>query len=339
MKTRPERWRLKRSVAGRSGLRFPGREDWKRAGFRLLVALLVGGVAFWSTAGPALPQIAWGTNGHVLTWRQFSTPHFRIVYTAGGDTAAARAAWCAERAYGSVARDLGLAAPFRTALVLNTAEDVANGFASPLGHFLWVWSKADPKTTAGPLDWLSRVVTHEFAHMATYRTVRNRLGLYWEGLALGTLPMWFLEGTAQFESEPVDEHRELLLRVAALDSALLPLPRMNGFIGSNRIESRLLYEQGQSLLRYVLQNHGSADLRRLLRAHRALPANFSWTMKRALGQSSRTAYRDWRRELEHFYREQWGRRERLYGSERRLRLPFQGVYAVRWRPGDSTCFA
>ena len=284
-------------------------------------------------------QVAWGTNGHVLKWRQLTTHHFRVIYTAGGDTAAATVAWIAERAHAFVSRDLGVHGDFRTSLVVNTAEDVANGFASPLGHFMWVWSRGDPKTTAGPLDWLSRVVTHEFAHMATYRAERNGLGLYWEGLALGTLPMWFLEGVAQFESEPVDLHRELLLRVAALDSALLSLPRMNGFIGANRIEARLLYEQGQSLLRYLLREGGSAQLRHVLREHRSVPLNFNWTLRRVLGVSSKAAYRRWRDDLVRFYRRHWAERERLYGRERRLRLPFQGVYAVRWRPGDSTCFA
>ncbi len=298
-----------------------------------------GVVLLLTAAGSAGAQIAWGTNAHVLKWRQIATPHFRIIYTTGGDTAAAQTAWCSEEAYRFVTRDLGDRTDFRTSVVLNTAEDVANGLASPLGHFLWVWSKADPKTTAGPLGWLPRVVTHEFAHMATYRAVRNRLGLYWEGLALSTLPMWFLEGVAQFESEPVDSHRELLLRVAALDTGLLSLARMNGFIGANRLESRLLYEQGQSLLRYILKERGSRDLRRLLRAHRTLPVNFSWTMKRVLGYSSRTAYCSWRWRLEQFYREHWADRERLYGREKHLRLPYQGVYAVRWRPGDSTCFA
>ena len=76
--------------------------------------------------------------------------------------------------------------------------------------------------------------------------------------------MWFMEGIAQWEGETWDTHRDMLLRMTVLGGKLLPPSKLEGFAGTDIRESRLVYEQGHSLVRFIAAKYGRNKSKEIL---------------------------------------------------------------------------
>ncbi len=294
-------------------------------------------VLLFSCLIPAIlfAQLPNGRTHPELVWRTFDTDHFRIIFHQGLDSLAFNAAGIAEDVYGPIARDLGVDIPQKTLLILTDVDDISNGIANPLDHSIFIWTQDPQKQTTGTLSWLRRLIGHEFGHIATFWACRNGRGKWWELLTLGTMPSWFLEGVAQVESERWGAHRDLLVRSSIQTESLLPLRRMDGFVGADLVDGRLVYEQGHSLMRFATSRYGRDVMRRLIREHRKLPVSFSWSMKRATGLSVGDLDQDWRsavcEEAADFSRG----REPSDALGDRIDIPLQAVNGVRVSPDGS----
>ena len=277
-------------------------------------------------------QLPDGRNHPELKWQELETTHFRILYHQGLEQLAGEAAIIAENAYTRITTDLHTEIPSRTTLILSDVDDITNGIANPLDHTIFIWTYGANKLATGTIPWLKRVISHEFGHVATFWAGRTRLGKWGELLTLSTSPTWFLEGVAQYEAESWDAHRNALLRSAFNCNALISAPRMDGFIGTNQIESRLVYEQGHALMRYIEKKYGSDAAARLIATHRKFPLSFSRTMKKVLGKSMDEIYNDWETTLSEAYLDL-----DLSGHHLEvLTTSFQGVMGVRYHPGGKT---
>ena len=220
----------------------------------------------------------------------------------------------------------------KTVVILSDYDDISNGMAYPLGHYIYIWTQPFKKYTTGRMRWLRRVITHEYAHIVTFWAMRNRLGTPWELLGLGFMPIWFIEGVAQYEAERWDDHRELLLRVANSDAQLLSRAKIEGYIGADQIDSRLVYEQGHSLVRYIAARFGQEKIAAILQTHRKLPISFNWSVKRALGVSEKTLYRDWHKQISDELKSEFDSKERVADFGTCINSDLQGNYGVRWSP-------
>ncbi|MDZ7262838.1 MAG: hypothetical protein ONB05_12135, partial [candidate division KSB1 bacterium] len=250
-------------------------------------------------------QLSIGTNHPELDWKIFETPHFKIIYHKGIEVQAEEVAQVAEEVYGPITQDLGVEPRGKTTIIVSDYDDISNGLSMPLGHYIFIWAQSFKKYTTGRMKWLRRVVAHEFTHQINFWGVRGFPGTIRELLALGFMPMWFVEGLAQYEAETWDTHRDLLLRVAAVDMRLLPPKKLEGFIGADQIDARLVYEQGHSLVRYIAAKYGPDKIRLILRKHRAFPFSFNWALKRAIKVNENKLYQDWWAEVTGHYLHQW----------------------------------
>lgn len=238
-------------------------------------------------------QLPDNRNHPELQWQEIETEHFRILYHQGLEALANKAANIAETHYYRITCDLRTDIPGKTTLILSDVDDISNGSASPLNNTIFLWTYGANQLTTGTLPWLERVIGHEFGHIATFWASRNCLGK-WGGLfTLGTTPTWFLEGISQYEAETWDVHRNMLLRIARQSGALLPTTKLDGFVGADQIDGRLVYEQGHGLVRYLSQTYGENTIAELIAAHRKWPFSFSHTLKRTLGKNMSDLYTDW----------------------------------------------
>jgi hypothetical protein len=123
-------------------------------------------------------------------------------------------------------------------------------------------------------------------------------------------PLWFAEGTAQFESSRMgfdawDSHRDMLLRTAALEDQLLSLEFMHSF-ANHGIKSELgPYTQGFSLVRYIASHYGEETISKIWsemsRIHRV---TIDAALKAVLGISEKDLYEAWKREITEKYEKQ-----------------------------------
>ncbi len=147
---------------------------------------------------PILPQ-----NPPALRWRELRSPHFRVLFPAGLDSAAQRTAGRLEAVYGSHGQTLGVTAR-PIAVVLQNQTTVANGFVTFLPRRAEFFTTPDQGQGLGTVDWLDGLVVHEFRHVNQFDKARQGFGrvlvpLLGEGglgvSALG-VPQWFFEGDA-----------------------------------------------------------------------------------------------------------------------------------------------
>lgn len=228
----------------------------------LLIALL----AFSATS-------ALGNSNRKGKWYTHETRHFRIVYHDEVKAQADFAKGFLEQAYAAMVGRLEV--PDRNILitvVLTGMVDESNGYATPLGHKIVIWTRPGQVIASNDIAWLRRVLTHELAHQITFLALRNFFGIYGELYKSSGLPVWFLEGLAQYLGESWDAKRNTFFAHALYNSALEPYPAMAAFTKLDPVSGRLVYEQGHAFVRFIAaRNGGPAFLGRLLRKVTMVP--------------------------------------------------------------------
>lgn len=209
---------------------------------------------------------ALGNSNRKGDWYTHETRHFRIVYHGEVKAQADFAKGFLEEAYTTMlgrleVRDQNLL----ITVVLTGMVDESNGYATPLGHKIVIWTRPGQVIASNDIAWLRRVLTHELAHQITFLALRNFFGIYGELYKSSGLPVWFLEGLAQYLGETWDAKRNTFFAHALYNSALEPYPAMAAFTKLDPVSNRLVYEQGHALVRYIAdRNGGPAFLGRLL---------------------------------------------------------------------------
>ena len=168
---------------------------------RPLLLLLPALLAARLTPAQSLPIITQNPPG--LRWEEVRTPHFRVIYPRGIDTAAQRTAGRLEAVHQADGQTLGVEAQ-PVAVVLQNQTTVSNGFVTFLPRHAEFFTTPDQTQGLGTVDWLDGLVVHEFRHVNQFdkarqgfgRVVVPLLGDGGLGVAAVGVPQWFFEGDA-----------------------------------------------------------------------------------------------------------------------------------------------
>ena len=277
-------------------------------------------------------QLSFSQNHPELKWQKIETPHFAIIFHQGVDSVAVQVSQIAEQIYPQITDDIGVKPPGRTPIMVTDYLDDSNGLTTPLGHYIFLWTRAMEKYTTGDEDWLKSLVAHEFTHMVSFYAVRGFGGFWSELIALGFIPTWYLEGTAQFEAEKWCAHRDMLLRVVSYHQDVLPYKKLSGFIAADQIDSRLVYEEGHSLVRYIAHRFGNEKIKEIFHKFRAFPVSFNLALKRAIGLSEKELFLQWKKDIDAHYKSQYENQIPVTEIGDTVDLPFQAIYGARWSP-------
>ena len=167
--------------------------------------LLLPGLLSLLLAGPVLAQSlpVLSQNPPALRWQEVRTPHFRVLYAGGLDSAAQRTAGRLEQLHGPGVATLGVH-PRPISVVLQSQTTVSNGFVTFLPRHAEFFITPEQGLGLGTVDWLDGLVVHEFRHVGQFEKARQGVGrvlgpLLGDG-ALGVaavgVPQWFFEGDA-----------------------------------------------------------------------------------------------------------------------------------------------
>jgi|GEM_PF-1198948 len=249
-----------------------------------------------------------------VKWQIIETEHFKVFADRDLLDVAGDVAQIAEEIFPRVTDDLGYVPGFKVPLVLIDYDQEFNGSAEPLFGRMVIYCSSGTKVTSGNLPWFRRVIAHEFSHVITFGALGAFEGFNQRYQVLGALqilPMWFLEGIAQWEGETWDTHRDMFLRTTVLEGKLLPPSRLEGFAGTDIRESRLIYEQGHSLIRFIAATYGRDKIKKILSVLRKGPFSIGSAIKAVLKEDFSTVYRKW---LEHLYK--------VYENEKKAHKPY-----------------
>ncbi len=269
-----------------------------------------------------------------LQWYLVETDHFRIHYTEGLDRIAATLAELGDRIYEPLTSLYGYRPPDKTNIILRDHGDIANGFAAYTQNRVEIWASNLDFEFRSTHDWLRDVFTHEFTHIiqlgASKKTPHWLPQVYFqyfslepeyrsdvaEGLpnvlasvAIPTtlIPMWFAEGVAQYQADPVradwwDPHRDMVLRTAILSGTQLSYRQMEGFYDHDGREAEMVYSHGFAFVRWLAATYGDSALRTL---SDEMAKWHTWTFDRALksltGKPGRAVYDEWIADLRAHY--------------------------------------
>jgi hypothetical protein len=246
-------------------------------------------------------------------WLTFETPNFQVVFHAGLDSVAFRAAERAERALERL-EGFGSRPPGRIQLVVTDHVDLSNGFASVTPYpRITIWARP-PVDGPGAMpfdDWLELVVTHEVVHVLHLemtgplgrfaRRVMGRVPAAWPHFPAFILPSWAVEGVAvEAESSLTEGGRihgarfEAILRARLLEGKGERLDQVMGpsplFPGGERP-----YTWGGLFFHHLAETHGSEAVGDFFRiqAGRLNPLRFNASSRDAFGRTLDDLHEDW----------------------------------------------
>jgi len=265
-------------------------------------------------------------NQSAVKWKSAETEHFLAHYPVEYREHAAAAIGFAENVYDTITIRYKIKLPSKVNLVFNNGL-FSNGEANPVYNMMQIWLTNWDFKIRGSHSWISDVVTHEFSHLASIQNA-SKTPLPWiqglqisksdflnekKQLAIGAyipftiMPLWFAEGTAQFESYRMgfdrwDTHRDMLLRIAFLENKVLPLEFMEYF-SEQALEAELgPYTQGFDLVRYIAETYGENAIPELWKDMGKLS---NWTLSGALNErfkiTDRELYKNWRENRKEHY--------------------------------------
>ncbi|MGI4833406.1 MAG: hypothetical protein ACRYFK_08080 [Janthinobacterium lividum] len=277
--------------------------------------LLLGLLAAVVARAQSLPIITQNPPG--LRWQQVQTPHFRVIYPLGLDTAAQRTAGRLEALHQADGQTLGVEA-HPVAVVLQNQTTVSNGFVTFLPRHAEFFTTPDQTQNLGTVDWLDGLVVHEFRHVNQFDKARQGFGrvvvpLLGEGglgVAAVGVPQWFFEGDAVGTETALTRSGRgriplfgLGLRANLLSS--LRFGYQEAVNGSLRDNVPSWYVLGYYLTSYAKAHYGADVWRRALDEYYRFPFypfSFSNGLRRTTGLRVEDLYRRTMAELDSTWR-------------------------------------
>lgn len=208
----------------------------------------------------AIPAHAQYFGQNNVQYKKFTTyylqsQHFDIYFTEKGRRLAEFVAETAEKAYRELRENFRYELTARiTVIVYNSHNDFeqTNVVLSPgeesVGGFTEFFKNRIVIPFEGEWERLRHVIHHELTHAVMLQML---YGAGFQSIIMGLsqfqLPLWFIEGMAEFQSRGWDVESDNFMRDAVLHDAVPPLRELNGYFA---------YKGGQSLFHYIAKTFG-----------------------------------------------------------------------------------
>lgn len=246
-----------------------------------------------------------------FTWEYLTTEHFDIYYNQGGRKIADFAAEVAEDAYRQLAASFHYDIKDSSPIVIVTYQshndfeqtNVSTGQPEEsVGGFTEFLKSRVVVPYEGDLEKFRHVIHHELTHAMMLNMLYGEgFGAIVSGLSQSRLPLWFIEGMAEFQSRHgLDRETEMFLRDAVVNDFLPEVDQLNayGYLG--------VYKSGQSILYWIAWRYGEEKVGELLHQIK-VKRDFDRALKAAIGISREKLSKKWRRFVKERYWAQIGK--------------------------------
>jgi Tol biopolymer transport system component len=264
-----------------------------------------------------------------LNWFTIETSHFFIHYHNGEERTAKVVSKVAEEIYGPVTSLYNHEPDQKVSLILKDYDDYSNGAAYFYDNKIELWAPSLDFDLRGTHNWLRNVVTHEFTHIIQIQTSmkfgRRVPGVYLQWLGYESerrqdvlygypnvivsypvsgflVPSWFAEGVAQYNRPQMsydywDSHRDMILRMYALDGNMLSWSEM-GVFGKTSLGNESSYNAGFALVKYISETYGADEIPKIARnLSRFTALTIDGAIERAIGKNGKDLYDEWREHI------------------------------------------
>jgi len=189
--------------------------------------------------------------------------HFDIYFAQGGLSVAEFVAAAGEQSYRELREDFRYELTDRVSIIVynshNDFQQTNVQYAPPeesVGGFTEFFKNRVVIPYEGDWEKFRHVIHHELTHAVTLQMLfGSGVQSIITGLARLQLPLWFIEGLAEYESRGWDTQSDMFMRDAALNGYATDIDYFGGF---------LAYKGGQSLFYYLSQKYGGEKIGELL---------------------------------------------------------------------------
>ncbi len=233
-------------------------------------------------------------------WRYIQSEHFDIYFTDGGEAIAEFTAETAEDALEKLQRSFNYKLESRITIVTyvshNNFEQTNVTTSLPeegLGGFTEFLKNRVVIPYQGSFEAYRHVIHHELTHAVMLRMLHGSgFQSILIGAAMMQLPLWFVEGLAEYESrEGWDTESDMFMRDATISGYLPDMSYLGGY---------LAYKGGQSVLYYIDQKYGSQKVGEILNKLRSI-RDLSKVLKSSIGLDMDEFSKRWKTWLRRAY--------------------------------------
>jgi hypothetical protein len=192
-------------------------------------------------------------------WEKITTENYEIYFYQGGRELAQVAASMAENAGRKISKDIGHTLYKKIPIVLYISH---NDFAQTnidqdiidegVGGFTTLFKNRVVIPYTGSYADLNHVITHELVHAYMFDLF---FGQSMESIlsqqSLIQLPLWFVEGMAEYESRGWDYETEMIIKDLAVNQRLIPIQELDNYGGSY-----FVYKEGQAIIKFIVERYG-----------------------------------------------------------------------------------
>lgn len=275
-----------------------------------IVILLV--VFFFLITPDGLSQF----NHPQLKWRVIETSHFLIYYHQNEENFARQAAKVAEDIYPHLTSDIGYSPTSKIPIVIQNYNDTTGGYTSILDKKIVIQAQSDTSQTAGNLPWLKEVIGHELTHYISFAAIDESIIPLRKTIANLILPMWFVEGLAEYEGEEWHSLKKMVVGDEVRERKIMSEGDLGAFYffdGWGRMSG---YYQSDSFVRYIFETYGKDKLSKIFTELRNQPLlklvgmisisgegafypvpqflDFDQALRKAVGKDTAELYQEWR---------------------------------------------
>ena len=255
-------------------------------------------------AAPVGAQTEWFGKNKVqykqFHWYVLKTPHFDINFPDGYRDLAARTGVILEFGYEKLSRDFSHHVAWRipviiygshsdfqqTNVIYSLIPEGVQAFAEPIRKRMVLHfggSNVDYAHTA----------VHELVHIFSYDIIYSTLlrSVFSRNL-LFPIPLWFMEGLAEYYSSGYDRTGEMFMRDAAVFDYLYDLDDTGGYMA---------YKSGQAAIFYLNETYGPGKVIEIMDNMRNQRGSINMALQGSLGISSEELSRDWKKAMRRRY--------------------------------------
>ena len=196
-------------------------------------------------------------------WQYIQSEHFDIYFTDGGESIAEFAAETAEASYLQLREDFRYDLVDRITIIVHNSHndfEQTNVDLSPpeesVGGFTEFFKNRVVVPYEGEWEKFRHVIHHELTHAVMLQMVYGAgVQSIITGMARLRLPLWLIEGLAEYESRGWDTESDMFMRDATLTGYVPSIDFLYGY---------LAYKGGQSVLYYLADKYGGEKIGELL---------------------------------------------------------------------------
>ena len=232
-------------------------------------------------------------------WQYLQSEHFDIYFNKGGKNVATFTAQVAEDSYQQLRKDFRYDLVDRIKIIVyNSHNDFGqtnvdlNPPEESVGGFTEFFKNRVVIPYEGEWEKFRHVIHHELTHAVMLQMVYGAgAQSIITGMTQFQMPLWFIEGLAEYESRGWDIESDMFMRDATVSGYLPPIDYLYAF---------LAYKGGQSVLEYIADRYGNEKIGELIGKVK-LSKSLNRGLKQSIGIDTEELTKRWQLYLKRKY--------------------------------------